>query len=68
MVFPSNLLKIYREMEGDRLTGPDRKEDENIGAKSKEILGLTTTAALDTLHRDVKRVLQEYQEDHRRNK
>lgn len=55
-------------MEDDRLTGPDTKEDENVEAKSKKILGLTTTTALNILHRDVKRVLQEYQEDYRRNK
>lgn len=55
-------------MEGERLTGKDAKIDENARAKPKETLGLTTTVALDTLHRDVKRVLQEYEEDHRRNK
>lgn len=55
-------------MEGDRLTGKDTKEDEDVEVNPKEILGLTTTIALDTLHRDVKRVLQEYEEDHRKNK
>lgn len=53
-------------MEGDRLTSKNTKED--VKAKPKEILGLSTTVALDTLHRDVERVLQEYEEDHRRNK
>lgn len=59
---------ILQKMEGDRLTGKDPKEDEDVETSPKDILGLTTTAALDTLHRDVKRVLQEYEEDYRRNK
>ncbi|EZA54621.1 transmembrane protein 94 isoform X2 [Ooceraea biroi] len=55
-------------MEGDRLTGKDMKDAETTEARPKETLGLTTAVALDTLHRDVKRVLQEYEEEHRRNK
>lgn len=55
-------------MEDERLVNKDTKGNECAGDKPKEILGLTTRAALDTLHRDVKRVLQEYEEDHRRNK
>lgn len=56
-------------MEGDRLIGcKDTKREENAEAKPKETLGLTTTVALDTLHRDVRRVLQEYEEDHRKTK
>lgn len=55
-------------MEGDRLTSKNTKESDDVRAKPKEILGLSTTVALDTLHRDVERVLQEYEEDHRRNK
>lgn len=55
-------------MEGDRLIGKDTKEAETAEERTKEALGLTTAVALDTLHRDVKRVLQEYEEEHRRNK
>ncbi|KAL0110556.1 hypothetical protein PUN28_013866 [Cardiocondyla obscurior] len=55
-------------METDRLTGKNTKSDDNAKSKLKENLGLTTKVALDTLHRDVKRVLQEYKEDRRRNK
>ncbi|XP_032688054.1 transmembrane protein 94 isoform X2 [Odontomachus brunneus] len=55
-------------MEGDRLTSKNTKEDDDVKAKSKETLGLSTIVALDILHRDVERVLQEYQEDHRKNK
>lgn len=54
-------------MEDERLINKDTREDK-CGDKPKEILGLTTRAALDTLHRDVKHVLQEYEEDHRKNK
>lgn len=54
-------------MENERSTGRDAKRDE-YEAKLKDTLGLTTTVALDTLHRDVRRVLQEYEEDRRRNK
>ncbi|XP_070172573.1 transmembrane protein 94 isoform X4 [Polyergus mexicanus] len=61
--------EFYRnKMEKDRLSGKDTKKDGNAEAKSKKVLGLTTTIALDTLHRDVGRVLQEYEEDYRRNK
>jgi len=55
-------------MEGERLTSKDTNKDEDAEAKPKEALGLTTAIALATLHRDVRRVLQEYEEDHRRNK
>lgn len=55
-------------MENDRLSGKDTKKDGRAEAKPKRVLGLTTTIALDTLHRDVGRVLQEYEEDYRRNK
>ncbi|CAL1678432.1 unnamed protein product [Lasius platythorax] len=58
-------------MENERLSGKDTREDNvegNVEAKSKKVLGLITKVALDTLHRDVGRVLQEYEEDHRRNK
>jgi len=55
-------------MEDERLIGKDTKTDENTEAKPKETLGLNTTVALDTLHRDVRRVLQEYEEEHRKNK
>lgn len=66
------LLVFYRnKMENERLSGKDTREDNvegNVEAKPKKVLGLTTKVALDTLHRDVGRVLQEYEEDHRRNK
>ncbi|KAL6424024.1 hypothetical protein ACFW04_009732 [Cataglyphis niger] len=56
-------------MENDRLSSNDTKKDGRAEAnKPKRVLGLTTTIALDTLHRDVGRVLQEYEEDYRRNK
>lgn len=53
-------------MENDRLSGKNTKE--NVEAKRKKVLGLTTSMALDTLHRDVGRILQEYEEDYRKNK
>lgn len=56
------------KMENDRLSGKDTKKDGNVEAKAKKILGLTTAMALNTLHRDVGRVLQEYEEDYRKNK
>jgi len=55
-------------MENDRLSGKDTKKDGNVEAKPKKILGLTTAMSLNTLHRDVGRVLQEYEEDYRKNK
>lgn len=55
-------------MERERSTCRDTKRDESADDKPKKTLGLTTTVALDTLHRDVRRVLQEYQEDRGRNK
>lgn len=69
-------------MECERLTGRETKRDESEAeaktkpkfkpkpkSKPKEThLGLTTTVALDTLHRDVRRILQEYEEDRRRTK
>lgn len=56
-------------MENDRLSSKDTKKDGRAEAnKPKRVLGLTTTIALDTLHRDVGRVLQEYEEDYKRNK
>jgi len=54
-------------MESDRLTSKNTKKTENIKTRFKDTPGLTTTAALDTLHRDVRRVLQEYEEEHKRN-
>lgn len=55
-------------MEGDRLIGKNTQEDKDIETNSKEILGLSTMVALDILHRDIKRVLQDYEEDFKRNK
>jgi len=55
-------------MEGNLLTGKDTKKTENTRARLKNTPGLTTTAALNTLHRDVRRVLQEYEEEHKKNK
>ncbi|XP_072762979.1 transmembrane protein 94 isoform X2 [Anoplolepis gracilipes] len=55
-------------MENERLSDKDVEKDGDGQAKPRKALGLTTTIALDTLHRDVGRVLQEYEEDHRRNK
>ena len=45
-----------------------KKADENSKSEPKEILGLTTSAALELLQRDIKRVLDEYEEECRRNK
>lgn len=54
-------------MDGGRAKGSS-KPNENITNKSEEPLGLSTRIALETLQRDVKRVLQEYEEEYKRNK
>lgn len=41
---------------------------ENSKSGSKESLGLTTSAALQIMKRDIKRVLDEYEEECRKNK
>ncbi|XP_033214958.1 transmembrane protein 94 isoform X2 [Belonocnema kinseyi] len=51
-------------MEGDQA----KKADENSKTEPKESLGLTTSAALEILQRDIKRVLDEYEEECRKNK
>lgn len=54
-------------MEGNRAegnAGPNEGESVKIGEK----LGLSTTEALDILHRDVTRILDEYEADCQRNK
>lgn len=51
-------------MEGDQA----KKTDENSKSEPKESLGLTTSAALEILQRDIKRVLDEYEEECRKNK
>ena len=53
-------------MDGGRAKGSS-KPNENIN-KSEEPLGLNTKIALETLQRDVRRVLQEYEGEYRRNK
>lgn len=54
-------------MDGGRAKG-NSKPHENITNKSEEPLGLSTKIALKTLQRDVRRVLQEYEEEYKRNK
>ncbi|XP_076621551.1 transmembrane protein 94-like protein l(2)k05819 isoform X4 [Colletes latitarsis] len=55
-------------MDGDQVKDNASKTTENTNNKSAEPLGLTTKSALETLQRDIKRVLQEYKEDYRKNK
>nr|XP_012144918.1 PREDICTED: uncharacterized protein KIAA0195 isoform X3 [Megachile rotundata] len=55
-------------MDGDGVKDNTSKTSENPNNKFEEPLGLTTNIALETLQRDIKRVLQEYEEDCRRNK
>ncbi|XP_076391108.1 transmembrane protein 94-like protein l(2)k05819 isoform X1 [Megachile rotundata] len=55
-------------MDGDGVKDNTSKTSENPNNKFEEPLGLTTNVALETLQRDIKRVLQEYEEDCRRNK
>nr|XP_031837359.1 transmembrane protein 94 isoform X1 [Nomia melanderi]XP_031837360.1 transmembrane protein 94 isoform X1 [Nomia melanderi]XP_031837361.1 transmembrane protein 94 isoform X1 [Nomia melanderi]XP_031837362.1 transmembrane protein 94 isoform X1 [Nomia melanderi]XP_031837363.1 transmembrane protein 94 isoform X1 [Nomia melanderi] len=55
-------------MVGDQAKDHSSKTSENTNNKFTESLGLTTRIALETLQRDIKRVLQEYEEDCRRNK
>ena len=46
----------------------EKKRDEKSKSESKESLGLTTSAALKILQRDIKRVLDEYEEECKKNK
>ncbi|XP_076235188.1 transmembrane protein 94-like protein l(2)k05819 isoform X2 [Calliopsis andreniformis] len=55
-------------MDGDQVKDTTLKTSENANNKPVESLGLTTRIALETLQRDIKRVLQEYEEDCKRNK
>ncbi|XP_076171839.1 transmembrane protein 94-like protein l(2)k05819 isoform X3 [Ptiloglossa arizonensis] len=55
-------------MDGDQVKDSTSKTKENTNNKSTEPLGLTTKVALEILQRDIKRVLQEYEEDCRKNK
>ncbi|XP_068983961.1 transmembrane protein 94 isoform X1 [Bombus flavifrons] len=55
-------------MDGDRAKDNTSKPSENVKNKSTEPLGLSTKIALETLQRDIRRVLQEYEEEYRRNK
>ncbi|CAK9834103.1 Transmembrane protein 94 [Anthophora retusa] len=55
-------------MDGDQAKDNTSKPTENPNNKSEEPLGLSTEIALETLECDIKRVLQEYEEDYRRNK
>ncbi|XP_012271899.1 transmembrane protein 94 isoform X2 [Orussus abietinus] len=53
-------------MEGDRATTTVPGKDESKG--TGKCLGLTTTEALDTLRRDIARVLEEYEKDCKKSK
>ncbi|KAK2583635.1 hypothetical protein KPH14_009573 [Odynerus spinipes] len=56
-------------MEGDETTNAAPKTNENVEDKNhKRNLGLSTTAALSILQRDIKCVLQEYEDECGRNK
>lgn len=55
-------------MDGDQGKDTPSKPTENINTKSAKPLGLSTRIALEILQRDVKRVLQEYEEEYKRNK
>lgn len=55
-------------MDGDQGKDSPSKPTENINTKSAKPLGLSTRIALEILQRDVKRVLQEYEEEYKRNK
>ncbi|KAG7210195.1 hypothetical protein KM043_011750 [Ampulex compressa] len=55
-------------MEGDKAKYNDPKAKADDKKDFAETLGLTTSAALETLQRDIRRVLQEYEDDYRRNK
>ncbi|XP_053975201.1 transmembrane protein 94 isoform X2 [Hylaeus volcanicus] len=55
-------------MDSDQAKDNTSKTKENTNNKSAEPLGLTTKIALETLQRDIKRVLQEYEEDYRKHK
>ncbi|XP_029032729.1 transmembrane protein 94 isoform X6 [Osmia bicornis bicornis] len=55
-------------MDSDRAKDNASKTSENPNNKFEEPLGLSTNTALETLQRDIKRVLQEYEEECKRNK
>ncbi|XP_053996554.1 transmembrane protein 94 isoform X3 [Hylaeus anthracinus] len=55
-------------MDSDQAKDNTSKTKEKTNNKSAEPLGLTTKIALETLQRDIKRVLQEYEEDYRKHK
>lgn len=59
---------IMQNMDGDRAKDNASKTSENPNNKFEEPLGLSTNTALETLQRDIKRVLQEYEEECKRNK
>ncbi|XP_026670236.1 transmembrane protein 94 isoform X6 [Ceratina calcarata] len=55
-------------MDSDHAKDSTSKLSGNTNNKSEEILGLSTREALETLQRDIRRVLFEYEEECRRNK
>ena len=55
-------------MGGNQGEGDVPNADGKPKAKLKENRGLTTTVALEILHRDIGRVLDEYENESRRNK
>lgn len=55
-------------MDSDRTKDNSSKTSENLNNKPMEPLGLATRVALEILQRDIKRVLQEYEEEYKRNK
>ncbi|XP_011498921.1 PREDICTED: uncharacterized protein KIAA0195 isoform X1 [Ceratosolen solmsi marchali] len=54
-------------MEMEQGEGIDKKEEKNNETKYK-ILGLTTDKTLDILQRDIKRIIEEYERDFKKNK
>ncbi|XP_015590634.1 transmembrane protein 94 isoform X3 [Cephus cinctus] len=55
-------------MEGDHCKNYIPRTEEEVKTNTKQDLGLTTATALEILHRDIKRVLDEYEEDCKKNK
>ncbi|CAL7933066.1 unnamed protein product [Xylocopa violacea] len=55
-------------MDGNQAKDGTSKLRENANDRSEEPLGLSTKVALETLQRDIRRVLEEYEEDFKKNK
>lgn len=55
-------------MGGNQAEGDVPRVEEEPNARPKENRGLTTAMALEILHRDIGRVLDEYEDECRKNK